>query len=148
GVDELVLPDDLVGVRRFEPDEDSQQRRLAAAVGLEHAEPRSVGHVEVQAGEDEPAAEGLREVAGRDHAMTFSRPTILLREFSTGGASSVARAGVLAPRPRTVRVSQTVVGGTGRCAPSSAFSATLRPFGRPIPSSSFAPTFAMIPSSP
>ena len=45
--------------------EDPQQRRLAAAVGAEHADPRAVGQLEVEPVEDAAAAERLRRARGR-----------------------------------------------------------------------------------
>ena len=51
---------DRSGVGRVESGEDPHQRRLAAAVRAEHADPRARLHVEVGAAQDRAPAEGLR----------------------------------------------------------------------------------------
>ena len=65
-VHEPAAADDLARVGVLEPGEDPQQRRLAAAVGAEHADPRAGGQLEVEPVEHAAAAEGLREPAGGD----------------------------------------------------------------------------------
>ena len=55
------------GVGVLEAGEDPHQRRLAAAVGAEHADPRSRLHVEVGAAQDRAPAEGLGEAARRQY---------------------------------------------------------------------------------
>ena len=54
-------------VGRVEAGEDPHQGRLAAAVGAEHADPRSRLHVEVGAAQDRAPAEGLCEAARRQY---------------------------------------------------------------------------------
>ena len=63
-VHEPAPADDLARVGMLEPGEDPQQRRLAAPVGPEHADPRAGGQLEVQPVEHAAAAEGLRQPAG------------------------------------------------------------------------------------
>ena len=56
---------DRPGVRVLLAGEDAQQRRLAAAVGPEHADAGAGGELQVEAGEDLAAAERLRDAVRR-----------------------------------------------------------------------------------
>ena len=78
------------------PGEDPQQRRLAAAVGPEHADARARGELEVEPGQHLAAAERLR----RCRARTAAGPTLrvlLLR--SACDPSSIAFVGGVAVLP-------------------------------------------------
>ena len=64
GVHEPAPARDGAVVRMLEAGEDGQQRRLAAAVGTEHADAHAVGELEVEPVEDPAPAEGLDQAAG------------------------------------------------------------------------------------
>ena len=66
GVDEPAAARDRPVVGVLEAGQDGQQRRLAAAVGAEHADPHPVGELEVEPVEDQATAEGLLQAAGRE----------------------------------------------------------------------------------
>ena len=65
GHDQAAAAGDRPGVRVLLAGEDAQQRRLAAAVGPEHADAGAGGELQVEAGEDLAAAERLRDAVRR-----------------------------------------------------------------------------------
>ena len=65
GHDQPAAAGDRPGVRVLLAGEDAQQRRLAAAVGPEHADAGAGGELQVEAGEDLAAAERLRDAVRR-----------------------------------------------------------------------------------
>ncbi len=63
------------GVGVLQPGDDPQQRRLPAAVGAEHADPRAGLDIEVGAAQDRPPAEGLGHAAGGELGDVRGHPS-------------------------------------------------------------------------
>ena len=120
-VHEPAAAHDVARVGVLEPGEDPQQRRLAAAVGAEHADPRAGGQLEVEPVEDAAAAEGLREPAGGDQGDARHGPFSIGRGTERGKAGSTRIHGRATPhphRPATAPTSSSAVrDGGGELAP-------------------------------
>ena len=102
-VHEPAAADDVARVGVLEPGEDPQQRRLAAAVGAEHADPRAGGQLEVEPVEHAAAAEALHEPARGDQGDARHRPSSIGRGTDRGKAGSTRVDGRATPHPHRPR---------------------------------------------